>query len=177
VSISNPARRTFGGFLCEESLPKPPPRRVYADNYTVTRDGVEYHPHEGEWVEFVGEPSVRDRTEYQGMLAFARDTGELAGKENPADAEEIGRRQDEYDRRFLALCDRLGDFCVGWTLTDAKGKPYPQPNGDGDTVRALETLEVYWLWRAFRGDYEGPSKNGSSGSANGSIKRQKARSR
>jgi hypothetical protein len=150
-------------------MPKPPPRRIYADNYTVTRDGVEYHAHEGEWVEFVGEPSVRDRTEYQAMLAFARDTGELAGKEDPAAVEEVRRRQDEYDRRFLALCDRLGDCCVTWTLTDAKGKPYPQPDGTGEAIRALETLEVYWLQRAFRGDYDELAKNGSSGSVNGSI--------
>lgn len=161
-------------------MPKPPPRRVYADEYSVTIDDVEYHSHEGEWVEFVGKPSVQEQADFRALIAHTKESQAIVDRMDaePKLRDEVVRRDEEYDRMFYQLCDRVGHACVAWNLTDARSQPYPEPDGTGAPVRALERTEVYWLWQAYRGDFDPISKNALSGSGPISINAtKKARNR
>ena len=80
-------------------MAKPPtkPRRVMADSLEVVVDGVTYQPHEGEWVEFKGRPTI-------GLyLALAQ----------------LGESAEGLSRLLAQIHD--------WNLTDDDGACYPRP--------------------------------------------------
>ena len=56
---------------------KAPPRRVPSDDFTTTVGAEEYHPHAGEWVEFIGRPSVGDSLRLMKVLGLM---AELQGR-------------------------------------------------------------------------------------------------
>lgn len=137
-----------------------PLRRVYADTYTLTVDGVEYRPHAGEWVEFSP----------LGTVGAYIDGLRLKASPPPT--------EDEEDERLLAIVERIRSEVrrrvVAWDWTDAvSGEPLPQPREGG--LEALSLGEMLWLQSAMSGDAD--PKAGAAASTSPSRGKRAASSR
>ena len=103
-----------------------PPRRVEGTTFVQTVDGVEYRPHEDEWVDFRRGFSWGYMMAQQGLVAARDDTG----------------------KRIAAWTDvvkSLADNIIAWSLTDAEGEALPQPYHNPEAFRQLTNEELLWL--------------------------------
>ena len=110
---------------------RPPLRRVYADDFTLSIDGVEYRPHAGEWVEY----SVVGTVGAYLDLLRSRSVEVVPSSEESAEetAAFVERTREEVRRRLAA-----------WDWTDmATGEPLPQPREGG--IDRLSLAETLWL--------------------------------
>ena len=104
----------------------PPPRRVEGVTFVQTVDSVEYHPHEGEWVDFRRGFSWGYMMAQQGLVAAKDNTG----------------------KRIAAWTDvvkSLAENIVAWSLTDDEGKALPQPYHNPGAFALLTNEELLWL--------------------------------
>ena len=151
-------------------MSKPPARQVPSDDYTVVVEGEVYHPHEGEYVSLVGNPTIG---ELEGWDEFRRMAVEFdAIKGEPDEREKVGALLETTTRHLCALLARR---IVGWTWTDDRGRPLVAPaldDPDDETqvvdatglLKALTTDELYYLLRISRGEAPAERKNGTSSS-------------
>jgi hypothetical protein len=137
-------------------MSKPPTRPVPSDDYVLTVDGVEYHPHEGEQVEFIGSTTVG---EMQAFNRFRRLSVSIDAVKGEAD--EAQKINELMDPAFEQLCELLARRLVRWSWTDDAGRPLPQPDAP-EVLKALCAEEVYYLLIAAQGESAGERKNGSS---------------
>ena len=110
----------------EKTKKQTPPRRVEGTTFVQTVDGVEYHPHEDEWVDFRRGFSWGYMMAQQGLVAARDDTG----------------------KRIAAWTDvvkSLADNIIAWSLTDAEGEALPQPYHNPEAFRQLTNEELLWL--------------------------------
>lgn len=128
--------------------PKIPAVRVPSDDCVVTVSGVEHRIHEGEWVELLPVPTMR---EYLAVLDIAR---ELSESKSAATA---------MDALYALLAKRV----LAWNWTDMMGEPLPQPCGNADALKGLSQPELIWLLMAVNGETPSQRKNESAPSANG----------
>lgn len=121
-------------------MSKPPTRRVNSDGCIVTIDGVETHPHEGEWVEVVG---LLTLTEQKVFWNFNRLSGQLAALVGAKDG--LEKQSDVLDAGYEAACMVLGHRIVAWNWTDDWGKPLAAPDGTMGPILGLHAEEIYYL--------------------------------
>ncbi len=103
-----------------------PPRRVDGATFVQVVDEAEYHPHEGEWVDF------RRGFSWGYMMA----------------QQELINAKDNTGKRIVAwthVVESLVDNIVAWSLTDDEGKPLPQPYHNAEAFRSLSNEELLWL--------------------------------
>ncbi|MBF8255130.1 MAG: hypothetical protein HW375_37 [Anaerolineales bacterium] len=152
---------------------KIPPRRVICDDFTVTVDGVEYHPHAGEWVEFLGVASMSSYLRLMRLTAVQGLTPAEMAALPSADARALVEDMESAIRTNLVDVARA---ISGWTWTDTSGVPFESPPSP-DTLVGLSPEELHYLTRTYRGDRSGTArKNGSAPSTSRSTKRKAARS-
>lgn len=135
-------------------MAKPKPVRLPSDDCTVTIDGQEYTPHEGEWIEI-----------YRGMqigdLATLRKLAELQPKlealegEDGGFAEQVALLNDALEPAIPAIAERV----VAWSWTDDRGRPYPLPADDPSALRTLRVDELLYLVKAIRSGTPDEAKN------------------
>lgn len=112
-----------------EILRKLPPRRVKSDDFTLVIDGKEYHPHAGEYVDYVrGIP--------WGFLSVLRGSMEV-------DASDAKAVLTEWSR----IVSVLPSCIIGWTWTDVQGLPLPAPYQNPRAFDLLSEDELVWLWQ------------------------------
>lgn len=142
---------------------KPPAHRVPSDSYALVRDGVTYHPHAGEWVEFAGDASIADMLLMQRLVAGSRELAAMAAMN--AEPEQQFERFGPYAQTILDLCARLARAIVGWNWTDPAGRPYASPPAATDLAE-LDMAELGYLLR--RGQVSDPNPTGV-GSTSSSV--------
>ncbi len=121
---------------------KAPPRKVYADDLTITVDGKDYNPHAGEWVRFAGGMSVGDVKLVVDLQGF-QDTQAATGK---ATQEQIDQLRDFTDKLGEAT-EFIAARIVSWNWTDEASRPYPEcPSATA--LRGLRFEELMWLLTA-----------------------------
>lgn len=125
-----------------------PARRVYADDFSLTLDGIEYHPHAGEWVEYRPVGSVGaylDLLRSRAVKVVPEDEDEAE-----ATAAYVERAREEVRRRVVA-----------WDWTDiTTGEPLPPPREGG--IECLSLAEMLWLQGALYGRGESDPKAGAA---------------
>lgn len=84
-----------------------PNRRLPSDDFTVTVDGTDYHPHAGEWLEVGPTRTLR-------QLKFLED----------ATAPLDGEGSSDYFKRLWAAMTAGGVYLLAWNWT-ANGQPLP----------------------------------------------------
>lgn len=186
-------------------MSKPPPRTITCEDYTVTQDGVEYHPHEGEFVRFVGRPSPKDVETFWAFdeLADKSDEPERPA-DDAADEEKLAylaahvlwrkQRNEELDASMRIICAVLAQHIVGWNLTNDQsqpivpfnatvpagepfaGQPYAELTGDVEVIVGLDAELIYFLRTVFmRNETKAERKNESSGSETGAPVKGRSR--
>lgn len=160
-------------------MSKPPIRRVPSDDCVVTVDGVEYRPHEGEYVEIAGKPSIGA---LQALWHFRKSA--KAPQEEPPEGASAAALSEYNDRsigriseQFDALCEVIARHVTGWNWTDGRGVPLPQPDGTPTPIKALESEELYWLESAIQGQTSAARKNALKPSAPTSATRARSRTK
>ena len=115
---------------------KQPARRILCDEMTVEAGGVVYHPHAGEYVEFVGGPS----------WSFMRDAALMTQLESRP----FNTLDPQESKAMITVLDRLIEFLASriasWTWTGPDGKALPKPTHE--VLGELEQAEVLWLIQA-----------------------------
>lgn len=137
-------------------MAKPLPRRVPSDDCAVDLDGDTYYPHEGEWVEIVGVPSVAELQAFTALAALGQDLAVAEGE-----PDEAGQAAAAIDRHFTAVCAALAERIVAWNWTDMRGRELPSPDGNPAVFASLSTEELYYLTRVARGERAADRKNDS----------------
>ena len=133
-------------------MAKPPPRRVPSDDFVTTVDGIDYHPHEGEWIEIVGTLSV---AEYQATIRMSLIGVELSATDDPREHLSL------TERHFEAICAGLAHHIVDWSWTDPFGAPLPSPFNRPDVLQSLSPDELGYLIALVRDSESSARKNGS----------------
>lgn len=128
-------------------MSKPGARRYQTDDFAVEVDGVTYHPHEGEWVDIVGKPTVGEMRAYMALAKVG--TALNAAKGEPDEAMQRVRILDDY---FEMVCQGLARRIVDWSWTDAKGTPLPAPDGNAAAFAALDDDELRYLVDLSKGE-------------------------
>ena len=131
-------------------MTKPVARRVPSDDCVVTVDDVEYHPHEGEWVEVVPGYSIGDLRLQRELQGLAVKLDAASGEPDEAQ-QKIAAVDDSYASAIAVLAKRLR----GWSWTDDAGEPLPQPANNPDAFKALRGEEVMYLVMAMQGETPG----------------------
>lgn len=151
---------------------KPPARTVPSDDCVVTVDGVEYHPHEGEWVKVVPGYSVGDLQLQREMQSLAMKLDAASGEADEAQ-KKIALVDDSYESAIGVLSHRLR----AWNWTSDDGEALPQPAGNPAAFQHLRVEEVMYLVAAVQGETPGDQKNGSrpSGTSSSATARQPSR--
>lgn len=114
---------------------KPPARRVLSDNFEFEQDGVIYHTHAGEWVEFRGGDPMRVGDWFDAVKLQEAATGAESGP--PTTAGEVAATFANTLRGLVA-------DIVAWNWTNSAGEPYPSPP-TYDVLLTLEMDEITWL--------------------------------
>ena len=126
---------------------KPPGLKVMGDAFVVVEDGVEYHPHAGEWVQYRGQPSIADII----RMAYL-DEARAKQAETGADIEAL----------YAAVLEETLVSVIAWTWTDDQGERYPSPP-TADVLRRLTLAELtYLLGRGRVAETEEAVKNAAS---------------
>lgn len=126
-------------------MAKPPARRVPSDDYVVTVDGQDYAPHAGEWIDIIPGYTVGDMLDASRFQKLLDDRGSIGDDEPEAMAEWLTRA----DRVLVDLAASIDRRLVGWSWTDARGRPLPTPTAD--VIASLTWAELNYLLRAVRG--------------------------
>lgn len=157
---------------------KPPSRRVESDGFVFAQDGVEYHPHAGEWLEFCGRPSIGDSLRLMKVFGLVAELqGRSARELNKLPNEAIKRLTGDFEGAIAGTIDQLAKAITAWTWTDDSGAPYPSPP-PAEVLRELSQEELNYLVSTFRGELpQDARKNGSSPSTSRSMGRKAAASR
>jgi len=134
---------------------KPPTRQVPSDDCTIEIDGVEYHIHEGEWVNVVSSFAV-------GSLRIMRRMTELQSQMDALEDDEAIRKVILMDDTVGELVDVLQRRIVEWNWTDDMGAPLPQPFHNPDAFSSLRLEELMYLALVVRGESPAEQKNGSA---------------
>lgn len=111
---------------------------IKLDGFEVKMSGGRVsHPHTGEsvWLLPYG-LSLEDEL----YLARFMDTARSASVD-----------EKELETRFDDVCVRLSKVIVGWSITDQKGQPYPQPT-DGPSLKVVPSRLFKYLLEQVRGD-------------------------
>lgn len=160
-------------------MSKPPPRRIPSDDYKVTQDGIEYHAHEGEWVEFSGRPglvSLERIWAFESVLADEHEPekpdAKASNKTKLAYVAALNKYREErnaqIDSIFRDICVVLARHIVAWSWTDDRGEQMSQPDGNPDTIRDLRADEILFLRDLLaRNETKAERKNESSASEAG----------
>lgn len=135
---------------------KIPVRRVPSDDCELTVGGVDYYPHQGEWIEVVPRMTVGEIRLFRSLNALKPKLEALEGDEG-ADEAQIALMDDS----FTEVLDVLRSRVLAWNWTDDAGDPYPQPREDPDVFERLSIQEMYYLTAAMQGG-EPDSKNGAT---------------
>lgn len=114
---------------------KPPARRVLSDNFEFEQDGVIYHTHAGEWVEFRGGDPMR--------VGDWFDAVKLQEAASPVDGI-ASTTPGDVAATFANTLRGLVSDIVAWSWTDSDGEPYPSPP-TYDVLLTLEMDEITWL--------------------------------
>lgn len=114
---------------------KPPARRVLSDAFEIEQDGVIYHPHAEEWVEFRGGEAQRVGDWFDAVLM--REQMESDGRGSVEGARMVA---DSLEGQLHTLERDI----LAWSWTDDRGEPYPSPP-DAATLRLLGFSELMWL--------------------------------
>lgn len=134
---------------------KLPTKQIASDDCVVTLDGVEYTPHEGEWIRAVPGLSVAE-------LRLVRELNELKPKLDAIEDEDTEQEQSialmdhSFGRAVAIVAGRIEE----WNWTDNAGQPYPK-NPDEEVIRCLQLEELYYLLAAVRGETPAERGNGS----------------
>ena len=124
---------------------KPPLQRLPSDDCELTFDEVDYHPHEGEWVEIVPPGlTLGDVSRLRGIHELSAKL-EALGETDDAATERAILTGETYRAIAPALCDRI----AAWNWTDPRGEPYPQPTTD--VMARLDVREVIYLHNLTQG--------------------------
>lgn len=137
-------------------MSKPEPKPVPSDDCTVTLDGVDYFPHEGETVWLLPGQAVGEIASLARLMALADELAAIVGDDD--EARQAARLSDEAMRD---LCEALAPRILDWDWTDLAGRPLPKPDGTARPLLRLQTAELYWLLSAARGETPSARKNDS----------------
>ena len=118
--------------------PKIPAQRIDSGECTISvgqvvedgeiiEPGIEYHVHEGEWVEMLPVLTVR---EVMNLSSMQKGEGGALG----ANLEE--------------LCDELSKRLIDWNWTDIMGEDLPKPYKNPEVLGRLTSEELLWLVNA-----------------------------
>jgi len=111
---------------------------IKLDGFEVPMSGGRVaHPHTGEavWLLPYG-LSLDDELHMALFMDSARAKDVTAG---------------DLDARLDELCVRLSKVIVGWSITDQKGQPYPQPT-DGPSLKAVPSRLFKYMLEQVRGE-------------------------
>ena len=145
---------------------KPMPVRVPSDDCVITRDGMEYRLHEGEWIEVI-----------RGQMVGQIQLGHKLARAAPSIAAVQG--DEDETTQVLSIIGNAVDDAVallrsritGWNWTGMDGEPLPQPGDEPDVFSRLEVEELWYLVGALnettaeRGNDLRPSVNTFSATA------------
>jgi len=143
-------------------MAKPQPIRIPSDNCIVTIDGVEYRPHENEWVEVlpglkVGHQKlIAEMNALRAEFETLEDDAEQDDESGLAARRRINELAAQYNDKMI---DFLRQRLVAWNWTDELGRPLPELDGTERPFELLSAEELGWLLAACRGDVETESKN------------------
>lgn len=163
-------------------MAKLPARRVPSDDFAVRLGGVDYHTHEGEWVEIIAAPlQLRHMRAYSRLgtlgveLEAAQADPEADAAEQAAAQLKLARLMDEnFDLMLSALTARV----VAWNWTDDFGRPLPAPDGSSAPFEALSAEELHYLMGLVQaGESQDERKNGSRAMPTAVSATARARSR
>lgn len=136
-------------------MAKIPAKRVPSDDFTVTVEGVEYHPHEGEWVEIRPTMSVKSMKRINQLMAMQYAADSIDGDEDEKNIRMIELMTGYFDDITEAIETRV----IGWNWTDNDGEPMPQPSAPGwiDVISIDEMM--YLLGVLGGGESKADAKN------------------
>lgn len=137
-------------------MSKPGARRYHTDDFAVVVDGVTYHPHEGEWVDIVGKPTVGEFRAYAGLARVGVEIQAVAGE-----PDEAMRTTGLMDKHFGAICESLARRVVDWSWTDDMGNPLPAPAGNPAAFETLTDDELAYLMKVSQGETDAQRGNAS----------------
>lgn len=147
-------------------MAKLPARRVPSDDFSVRVGGVDYHTHEGEWVEVIASP-----LQLRHMRAYSR-LGTLGVELEAAQADPAAEAAEQdaaklkiaqlMDSNFDLMLSALTARVVAWNWTDDFGRPLPAPDGTAAPFEALSAEELHYLMGVVQnGESQAERKNGS----------------
>ena len=137
-------------------MSKPKPVRVPSDDCAIVVAGETYYPHEGEWVDVIPTPSIRN---YRALRVLGEaGTRILAAAGEP---DENLQTVTIIDEAYTAVCAELADRIVDWSWTDDAGRPLPKPDGRPEPLVGLRAEEINWLVGAVIGKTPAQEKKGS----------------
>ena len=136
-------------------MAKPPTRQVPSDDCAIEVDGVEYHPHEGEWVRVVSRFSVDD-------LRLMRRFSEFQSQMDAIEGDEALKQVILMDDSFSDVLEVLQHRLMEWNWTDDSGEPLSQPHENPTVLRSLRIEELMYLVLVVRGESPGEASNGSA---------------
>lgn len=129
---------------------KPPVQRIPSDDFTMTVDGQEIHPHAGEWIDMIPVVTIklmRAASPTVGLLADIEEIQAAGGNVPPELARRAAEGMQEY---YDELCSAIAYVLVGWNWTGPAGRPLPQPDGTAASLRDLSMEEIQYLYRICR---------------------------
>lgn len=121
---------------------KPQPVRVPSDECVVEIGGIEYHPHEGEWVELV--PGLR-AADHILNIELSTVRSDLKAVEGDSGRDAIVRQNALLRRYYEGAGELLARRVRAWSWTDDGGQPLPQPDGTAGPFLALRPDELGYL--------------------------------
>lgn len=138
-------------------MSKPGGRRILSDDFVVVVNGVQFNPHEGEWIDVMPVQSVADLRQ---RIKLAQMQVELDALQGEPDAE---RKQIAIlDANLPPLCEMLGRVILGWNWTDLAGKLLPNPHNEPGVMEQLVTTdELLYLIAITQPEVPAERKNGS----------------
>lgn len=140
-------------------MSKPGTRRVPSDDCVITVDGVEFHPHEGEWVEVIAGFRIGDLRAQRGLAELQPRLEAVEGE-----SQEGARKLAMMDDSFAELVDALSTRVRRWSWTDDDGAPLPQPYRNPDAFRPLRLEEIYYLATVSQGEAPAEKKDDTKSS-------------
>ena len=137
-------------------MAKPPAKRIPSDDCVLVQDGMEYTPHEGEWIEVVTGYTVADMQDANRFQKLMDDRQAIGDDEQ----EELLAWVQRADAILGDLSRSIDSRLVAWSWTDARSRPLPPPSPE--VIASLSWDELAYLLRVVRGQTETDRKNGSA---------------
>lgn len=127
---------------------KLPPRIVPSDDFEIMVDGVSYHPHAGEHVQFAPTVPVGALRVAAGVQRLAVQLDALRNEEGQFIGAALAQMTDLMEGHFDELAAFVAPLIRGWTWTDDNGEPLAQPDGTPASLAGRSQEEIYYLWQA-----------------------------